>query len=153
MNYLIIFTSIYLIWAQFLIYKNLFLNFGPDVIYQNIPNSLIENYFIDTSLRSMIFEIGFIPLVFGIFIIYFFIFKKQRFLLSLFPFFLVFLLASVTTQIVAHPLTPKHRNYDPSAMMDEKQTEENPPTTVQRKMGQLERKLEALEIKFVDDQK
>ncbi|MBT3455488.1 hypothetical protein HN446_00310 [bacterium] len=68
-------------------------------------------------------------------------------------FFLVFLLASVTTQIVAHPLTPKHRNYDPSAMMDEKQTEENPPTTVQRKMGQLERKLEALEIKFVDDQK
>ena len=88
---LIIFTSIYLIWAQFLIYKNLFLNFGPDVIYQNIPNSLIENYFIDTSLRSMIFEIGFIPLVFGIFIIYFFIFKKQRFLLSLFPFFLVFL--------------------------------------------------------------
>lgn len=86
---LIIFSSIYLIWTQFLIYKNSFLDFGVKIIYQNIPSTLLNNYFSGTNLAGMIVEIGFIPFFFGIFILYFYIFKKQRYLLSLFPFFLV----------------------------------------------------------------
>lgn len=86
---LIIFSSIYLIWTQFLVYKNSFLDFGIQIIYQNIPSTLLNNYFTGTNLASMIVEIGFIPFFFGIFVLYFYIFKKQRYLLSLFPFFLV----------------------------------------------------------------
>lgn len=75
---LIIFSTILVIWLNFIIYKNAFLIHGQFVIWQNIPKLLLGQYFSQLSILSTLYYIGIIPLVLGIYIIYKYIFKKKN---------------------------------------------------------------------------
>jgi len=75
---LIIFSTILVIWLNFIIYKNAFLIHGQFVIWQNIPKLLLGQYFSQLSILSALYYIGIIPFVSGIYIIYKYIFKKKN---------------------------------------------------------------------------
>lgn len=63
------FTFIFL-WTQFLIYKRAFFSHGFALITQNIPSSLLSNYFVDVSLPPALLQVGVLPLIFGIYGVY-----------------------------------------------------------------------------------
>lgn len=67
---IILFSILLIMWIDFLVFKNAFLAHGAALIWQNIPSSLLLQYFNETSLFEMILMIGAIPLVFGIYTIY-----------------------------------------------------------------------------------
>ncbi|MBU1205089.1 MAG: glycosyltransferase family 39 protein [Nanoarchaeota archaeon] len=75
---LIIFSTILVIWLNFVIYKNAFLVHGQFVIWQNIPKELLGQYFSQLNILNALFYIGIIPIVSGIYIIYKYIFKKKN---------------------------------------------------------------------------
>jgi len=75
---LIIFSIIFVIWLNFIIYKNAFLVHGQFVIWQNIPKVLLGQYFSQLNILNALYYIGIIPLVSGIYIIYKYIFKKKN---------------------------------------------------------------------------
>lgn len=71
--------SIFLIlWIQFLIYRQAFMQYGLSIIWQNIPVEIISEYFIRISIFDAIIGIGIIPLVFGIYMVYKFLSKAKN---------------------------------------------------------------------------
>jgi len=75
---LIIFSTILVVWLNFIIYKNAFLIHGQFVIWQNIPKLLLGQYFSQLSILSALYYIGIIPFVSGIYIIYKYVLKKKN---------------------------------------------------------------------------
>ncbi len=75
---LIVFSTILVIWLNFIIYKNAFLIHGQFVIWQNIPKELLGQYFSQLSILSALYYIGIIPLFSGIYMIYKYTFKKKN---------------------------------------------------------------------------
>ncbi len=75
---LIVFSTILVLWLNFITYKNAFLVHGQFVIWQNIPKELLGHYFSQLSILNALFYIGIIPLVSGIYLIYKYIFKKKN---------------------------------------------------------------------------
>jgi len=67
---LIIFSLFFVMWIQFLIYKKALLIHGPYVIWQNIPFELILNYFSEVNILTIIYYVGIIPFLCGMYIIY-----------------------------------------------------------------------------------
>jgi hypothetical protein len=63
-------SSLVVILFSFLIFKGLFITYGPDVIRQNIPQVLLNQYFASFNIFEAIYQIGIIPFVFGIYVIY-----------------------------------------------------------------------------------
>lgn len=74
----ILFSVFIIFWVQFLIYKQAFLLQGPAIIWQNIPQEILGNYFSELTILEGIYQIGVIPFIFGIFIIYQYIFRKKN---------------------------------------------------------------------------
>ena len=74
----VLFSCFLFFWLNFVIFKKAFLLYGPAVIWQNIPNVLLSNYFSQITILEAIYAIGIIPFIFGIFIIYDFIFKHKK---------------------------------------------------------------------------
>jgi len=74
----VLFSSFLFFWLNFLIFKKAFLLYGPAVIWQNIPNVLFTNYFSQLSILESVYAIGILPFIFGIFIIYDFLFKHKK---------------------------------------------------------------------------
>lgn len=67
---LIIFSLFFVVWIQFLIYKKALLIHGPYIIWQNIPFELILNYFSEINILTIIYYIGIIPFLCGMYILY-----------------------------------------------------------------------------------
>lgn len=85
----IIFSILYIVWSQFLIHKKAFLAHGQELIRQNIPESLLVEYFAQLTAAKMIYLIGILPFFFGIYIIYKYLFReKNRDLYLIFGFIL-----------------------------------------------------------------
>jgi hypothetical protein len=82
-----IFSLFLSIWFYFIFYRSALLMHGYKIIWQNIPNEVINQYFSNINIISSIYEIGVIPLIAGLFVIYFYVFKKKKksiyFILSL----------------------------------------------------------------------
>lgn len=74
---IILFSCFLFFWVNFIIFKKAFLLYGPAVIWQNIPNVLLSNFFSQISILEGIYAIGILPFIFGIFIIYDYIFKHK----------------------------------------------------------------------------
>lgn len=74
---IILFSVFVISWIQFLIYKNAFLQHGLAIIWQNIPKEILGKYFTEVPLLEAVYQIGVIPFIFGIFIIYLYIFRKK----------------------------------------------------------------------------
>ncbi len=65
----IVFSLFLFIWLQLVIFKKMYLFHGFSVIWQNIPLSILSNYFANTSVLSMITQIGTLPLLYGMYAI------------------------------------------------------------------------------------
>ncbi len=74
----VLFSCFLFFWLNFIIFKKAFLLYGPAIIWQNIPNVLLSNYFSQITILEAIYVIGILPFIFGIFIIYDFIFKHKK---------------------------------------------------------------------------
>jgi len=74
----IIFSTFIVLWLQFIIYKNAFLEHGIGIIWQNIPDTILSLYFTEVTVPGAIYMIGIIPFIFGIYIIYNNIFKRAQ---------------------------------------------------------------------------
>ena len=74
----ILFITFIVIWSLFIAYKKAFLMHGPFLVWQNIPQKILSSYFSDITLFEAIYQIGIIPIIFGIFIIYKYIFKEKN---------------------------------------------------------------------------
>ncbi len=66
------------IWIHLILYKKALLTHGPYVIWQNIPSAIISLYFAQTNVLEAIIRIGLIPLIFGVYVIYRYIFKEKN---------------------------------------------------------------------------
>jgi uncharacterized membrane protein len=73
-----LFSIFFVLWAQFIIYKKIIVFHGPAVIWQNIPVDILNNYFAEVSILGAIFNIGILPFVLGLYVIYLFSFKKKN---------------------------------------------------------------------------
>lgn len=72
----ILFSTLLTCWIVFVIYKNAFLIQGISVIWQNIPQQILRNYFSGIKILEAIYKIGLIPLLAGIFVIYKYVSSK-----------------------------------------------------------------------------
>ena len=64
------------IWSQFLIFKNAFIEYGPNIIWQNIPSQIFADYFHSITLLYAITMIGIVPSFAGVSI--FFRYVRER---------------------------------------------------------------------------
>jgi hypothetical protein len=74
---LIIFSTMLIIWLNFIIYKNAFLLHGQNLIWQNIPPEILGKYFSQLSIMDALYYIGLIPFFLGVVVIYRYTFKKK----------------------------------------------------------------------------
>ena len=74
---IVLFSCFLFFWLYFVMFKKAFLLHGLGIIWQNIPNVLLSNYFSNLTILESIFAIGIIPFIFGIFIIYDYFFKRK----------------------------------------------------------------------------
>lgn len=65
------------LWYYFLIYKDVFFNKGFGIIKQNIPISIIGDYFIVPTPLEILFLIGIIPFILGSFAVYYISTKEK----------------------------------------------------------------------------
>ncbi len=75
---MIIFSSLLILWFQFLFYKKALLTHGITIVWQNIPAEIINTFFRETNLLEMVYQIGLIPFFFGIYVIYRTTFEQKR---------------------------------------------------------------------------
>lgn len=75
---LALFSLFFTLWTQFLIYKKPILYHGPSVIWQNIPQALLTNFFTDFTILSALWHIGIITLIGGTYAIYRTTIKKPQ---------------------------------------------------------------------------
>ena len=78
----VIFISIFLvIWSQFLIFKNAFLLYGPEIIWQNVPSQIVSEMFTNISFVEAVSLIGIIPAFSGGYVFYQYVKdKKSKFI-------------------------------------------------------------------------
>lgn len=73
-----LFSVFFVVWAQFLMYKKLFLFHGASVIWQNIPSQLLSGHFSSISALEAVYMVGVIPLIYGFYLIFRYLFKEKR---------------------------------------------------------------------------
>ncbi|MFP4656859.1 MAG: hypothetical protein ACLFNK_04765, partial [Candidatus Woesearchaeota archaeon] len=64
------------IWSQFLIFKNAFIEYGPNIIWQNIPSQVFTEYFHSITLIDAVAMIGIVPTFAGVSV--FFRYVRER---------------------------------------------------------------------------
>lgn len=65
-----VFALFFYLWFYFLMYKDALLYHGMGVIWQNIPSVLLAERFTEISVLNAIYQIGIIPFICGIWVIY-----------------------------------------------------------------------------------
>ncbi|MBN1644728.1 hypothetical protein JW851_01640 [Candidatus Woesearchaeota archaeon] len=73
-----LFSVFFVLWAQFLLYKKLFLFHGINVIWQNIPAQLLSENFSSINALEAIYMVGVVPLIYGIYLVFRYLFKENR---------------------------------------------------------------------------
>ncbi|MEK6874260.1 MAG: hypothetical protein AABX52_00755 [Nanoarchaeota archaeon] len=64
-----LFTLFFVLWSQFLLYKQALLLHGISTIWQNIPPQLLQTYFSEFTIIDALIAVGTFPLAFGMFTI------------------------------------------------------------------------------------
>ena len=73
-----LFSVFFLTWVQLILYKRLFVTYGWDVIWQNIPAAILTNYFAKLTLFDAVIKLGILPCIGVAFIIGKFLFKEKN---------------------------------------------------------------------------
>jgi hypothetical protein len=83
----ILFVTLLTLWIDILLYKKAFLMHSYSLIWQNVPPQILSTYFVDIDLFVSLAGVGLLPLLFGVFAVYKYMFKemnKQTYLLIAF---------------------------------------------------------------------
>jgi hypothetical protein len=72
---MLLFSLFFILWIEFLVYKKALLFHGLYVIWQNIPSEMLMNYFDKVNIFQIIYYVGIIPFILGLYSIYRFSFK------------------------------------------------------------------------------
>ena len=75
---LMFFSMFFVLWAQFIVYKRIFMFHGPSIVWQNIPSQILFEYFSKITVLQGIYAIGIIPFFFGIYAMYKYLFIERR---------------------------------------------------------------------------
>lgn len=67
---LLLFSTGFVLWAQFILYKRAILAHGLNIIWLNIPSDLLAAFFSRLSLFDVLWHIGFFPLIVGAYVLY-----------------------------------------------------------------------------------
>ncbi|MFA5142424.1 MAG: hypothetical protein WC471_05650 [Candidatus Woesearchaeota archaeon] len=70
-----LFAILFMTLAYFVQFKEALIYNGADIIWQNIPEKILNEYFIGVDVLSYVVAVGIIPLIFGIYTIYMYTFK------------------------------------------------------------------------------
>jgi hypothetical protein len=73
-----LFSIFFVLWSQFVLYKKFILAHGPAVIWQNIPPSLLSSSFAEVTILAAIYQIGILPVVYGVFVVYRYLFRRKQ---------------------------------------------------------------------------
>jgi len=73
-----IFSTIFLVWINLIFFKKALQSHGINIIWQNIPNDIVFNYFSSLNMVNIIFFIGIIPFVLALYGIYNNLFKTKK---------------------------------------------------------------------------
>lgn len=73
-----IFSIFFVLWAQFMLYKKPLLYHGISIVWQNIPKEILSEHFAATTTLGAIYQVGLIPFVIGLYVIYLFLFKRKQ---------------------------------------------------------------------------
>ena len=73
----ILFFVFLAILIEFFIFKDAFLKYSLDMIWQNVPKSLLGSYFKDVSIFEIIYKVGVLPIFFGVVGLFLGIFKEK----------------------------------------------------------------------------
>ena len=79
-----IFSTIFVIVVQFFIFRHALIQQGISVIYQNIPSALLASYFKDITILQAVYQIGIIPLFYGIYVVYRYLFREKEYTIYLY---------------------------------------------------------------------
>ncbi|MBI3033417.1 glycosyltransferase family 39 protein [Candidatus Woesearchaeota archaeon] len=74
---ILFFSVIVIIWTYFIVFKKAFLSHGYGLIFQNIPQQLLVDFFRQVSLSQALNLIGFLPVIIGIWMIHYIIFSTK----------------------------------------------------------------------------
>ncbi|MEK6907057.1 MAG: hypothetical protein AABW45_00875 [Nanoarchaeota archaeon] len=74
----IIFSFFLILLINFLLYRNLFLQYGFNIIWQNIPDSLFNVYFKNLNILEGIYLISALPIILGSLGIFFGLFREKN---------------------------------------------------------------------------
>lgn len=74
---LILFSTFFIIWLEFLLFKKAFLKHGFLLLWQNIPLEVVNRYFASIPLFDALVYIGFVPFLFGLYAAYKYSFKTR----------------------------------------------------------------------------
>ena len=75
---IILFSTFFIVWAYFIMYKNVLLEFGPNVVWQTLPLSIRAEYFSSFSILTGILNIGLLPFLLGTYTLYTLFFKQKN---------------------------------------------------------------------------
>ena len=87
-----LFSIFFVLWSQFLLYKKFILAHGPGVVWQNIPPDLLSTLFQDITILTAIYQIGILPVLYGVFVVYRYLFRRRH---KMTYFLIAFTLAAV----------------------------------------------------------
>jgi hypothetical protein len=73
----IIFVTFLTLWVNVLIYKKAFLFHSYSLIWQNMPSQVLDSYFRQADVFLSITNVGILPLLFGIYAVYKYMFKER----------------------------------------------------------------------------
>ena len=71
------FFLMFYLWATFIIFKDAYQAHGLAIIWKNAPFEIIKTYFKNISIIDFLSNIGFLPLIFGSYSSYLYLFKKK----------------------------------------------------------------------------
>ncbi len=74
----ILFFTALIVWFNLVVYKNAFLVHGPNLIWRNIPPQIQSLYFSRTSIAEAIYQIGVVPFLCGVYLIYSYFYKYRK---------------------------------------------------------------------------
>lgn len=74
----ILFSLFFFAWAQFLFFKNLFVEEGISFIWQNVPPQIIKEYLPIVSITGALILVSIIPFLAGIFMVYRSLFQSKN---------------------------------------------------------------------------
>ncbi len=74
----LLFSFFLILLIQFIIFKSAFIQYGLDIIKYNIPSKILEDYFRNVDVFSLVYAVGILPFVLGTIGVFYGIFSNKK---------------------------------------------------------------------------